>query len=188
MNIFDFDGTLYRGDSTFDFWKYCLRHYSTTWGKLPNALFPGFAYLTKSISLEEFKGKFYTFFSEIPNIDDAVLRFWEINIDKLRIDVLSYAEDGDLVVSASPEFLLKPICNELHFRLIASKVDSQSGKLLSRNCKGEEKVDRIKEAGFPLEYEKVFSDSLSDTPIAKLAKEAFLVTRSGLEPFPIKES
>lgn len=25
MNVYDFDGTVYRGDSTVDFWLFCLR-------------------------------------------------------------------------------------------------------------------------------------------------------------------
>ena len=27
MNVYDFDKTIYRGDSTMDFWRYCLKRY-----------------------------------------------------------------------------------------------------------------------------------------------------------------
>ena len=39
----------------------------------------------------------------------------------------------DIVVSASPEFLLKPVSKKYGFKLIATKVDKHTGKLLSKN-------------------------------------------------------
>ena len=80
-----------------------------------------------------------------------------------------------------------PICERLKLRSIASVVDSESGELLGPNCKGEEKVRRIEAQGYPMHYEKAFSDSMSDVPIARLADEAFFVTKSGIDAFPLTE-
>lgn len=187
MNIFDFDGTLYRGDSSVDLWKHCLKRYPAIAKFIPGQLVAGIEYVSGAISLDDFKSRFYRYFKGIPDMKAEVEVFWDLHQAKLRMDVLAYSSDDDLVVSASPEFLIAPICERLKLRSIASVVDSESGELLGPNCKGEEKVRRIEAQGYPRHYEKAFSDSMSDTPIARLADEAFLVTKSGIKAFPLTE-
>ena len=38
MNVYDFDKTIYRGDSTVDFWRHCLRRYPGAARALPGTL------------------------------------------------------------------------------------------------------------------------------------------------------
>ncbi len=187
MNIFDFDGTLYKGDCTFDFWLYCMKEFPAARKRIPKEMSFALAYLMKRVTLDRFKGVLYEFFEDVPDIEDVVKRFWTCNIDQIRLDVLAFANKGDLVASASPEGLLSPICKELGFKLIASEVDMRTGKLLSPNCKGEEKVDRIKQEGLPLHYNMAFTDSLSDMPIARLADEAFIVKKREISSFPFSD-
>ena len=81
-----------------------------------------------------------------------------------------------MIISASPEFLLAPICKKLEIKhLIASKVDSKSGKYSGVNCHGKEKVRRFYEEFSDGEIDKFYSDSFSDTPMAEISKKAFLV-------------
>ena len=100
--------------------------------------------------------------------------------------VLAHAQEGDLVVSASPRFLVEIPYKKLGLNLIASEVDIRSGKLESPNCYGEEKVRRIIEAGFPLQFEKGFSDSMSDAPMLAFAEESCLVQGAKLVPIESK--
>ncbi len=183
MNIFDFDGTLYDGDSTIDFWKYALRSHpkSIRWIPLQGLAF--IRHACKAISLENMKSDFYTFLQDIPDMHQCIKNFWTKNRNKIKPEVLKFAQKGDLVISASPQFLLQPICDELHLGLIASEVDVATGHLLGLNCKGEEKVRRLERSEYPLEYEKAFSDSRSDIPIFRLAKEAFIVKGKNITPF-----
>ena len=45
MNVFDFDGTIYNGDSSKDFFFYCLKHYP----KIRKKIFP--VIVEKSLSI-----------------------------------------------------------------------------------------------------------------------------------------
>ena len=60
------------------------------------------------------------------------------------------------------------------------KVELSSGKFLSKNCHGAEKVIRFKEAFSEMEIDAFYSDSRSDTYMAKLATKAFLVKKNSI--------
>ena len=71
---------------------------------------------------------------------------------------------------------MTPICQQLGVTLIASVVDKKTGQYTGENCFGEEKVRRFEKAGYAkADVEAFYSDSYSDSPLAELAKEAYLV-------------
>ena len=77
---------------------------------------------------------------------------------------------------------MKEICRHFNIsHLIASEVDSNTGKFLSENCYGAEKVSRLKKYTANSEIDKFYSDSYSDDPLAKLAKESYLVKGNKLK-------
>lgn len=185
MNVFDFDGTLYRGDSTVDFWRYACIRYPRCLCALPQQTIATFFFVTKRINKSAFKEQFYSFLRYLPNTAQTVKDFWKVKQSNLRADVLSRASKNDLVISASPTFLLEEICSQYGWKLIASKVDSETGTLLSPNCYGEEKVSRIRATGFEGYFDQGYTDSLSDKPLMRLAQKPFLVKKHNIVPFPI---
>ena len=61
MNVYDFDGTIYDGDSTVDFWKYSLKRHPLAIISIFPAIL-GFAlYLFGIIPKTKFKQHFYQF-------------------------------------------------------------------------------------------------------------------------------
>jgi len=175
MNIYDFDDTIYSGDSTLDFYWYCLKNYPRTFLAVPIAFF-GFALFKLSIiSKTLFKQRFFSFLRYVPEIDSVVLAFWDNNESKIQKWYLKQKRVDDIIISASPEFLLMPICNKLGVKLIASQVNKHTGVFTGENCYGEEKIKRLVSEYKKVIIEKFYSDSLSDYPLAKLAKNAYLV-------------
>ena len=61
MNVYDFDKTIYRGDSTVDFWRHCLRRYPGAARALPGTLAKALAFRQGNCSREQFKERFYQF-------------------------------------------------------------------------------------------------------------------------------
>ena len=105
----------------------------------------------------------------------------EKNQNKIKEWYLNQKRKDDVIISASPEFLLKPICGILGIdNLIATKVELSSGKFLSKNCQGVEKVVRFKELFSEAEIEAFYSDSKSDIYMAKLATKAFRVKKNSI--------
>lgn len=174
MNVFDFDGTLYCGDSTIDFWLYAIRHNPSCLGALPRQIMGGLLYLAGFISKDELKERFYAFLPFLRNSDDTVLSFWATHENKMNAKVMLRAKKGDVVVSASPEFLLRLPCARNGLELVASDVDLQTGRMLGPNCRGEQKVVRLRALGY-VEFEDAYSDSMVDAPMMAMAKRQYLV-------------
>ena len=184
MNAYDFDKTIYRGDSTVDFIFWCVRKKPS----LAILLFSGVpafgGYLLKQVEKTVFKEKFYRFLKGIPDIDAWVEEFWDSHQENIKPWYLLQKEEDDVIISASPEFLLRPICHRLGIRhLIASRVDSRTGMYLGINCHGEEKVRRFRRVFGETPIQAFYSDSFSDAPMANLAETAFLVDGDILHPW-----
>jgi len=175
MNVYDFDGTIYDGDSTVDFYKFCLKNYPKTHLAVFSAMISAMLYLFGIIKKTEFKQRFFGFLKYVPNIDNAVSAFWNSREHKIKPWYLKQKQSTDVIISASPEFLLEPVCNRLGAKLIASRVDKASGKFVSENCHDDEKVRRFKEMFGDERIREFYSDSLSDKSLAELAERAFMV-------------
>ena len=182
MNVYDFDNTIYDGDSTRDFYFFCLKRHLNTALYLPYQAFWAVPFALKIIRKTLFKEKFYAFFKGIKDIDAEVLAFWEENEKNLKKWYLDQKREDDVIISASPEFLLRPVCERLGVRLAASRVDRHTGKYDGENCYGEEKVKRFN-AEFVGEIDGFYSDSYSDSPLARLSKKAFIVKGNKILPW-----
>lgn len=185
MDVYDFDGTLYKGDSTADFFKFCLIRHPRIALMLPRIGVAALAcYKFHAIDKTRFKSVLYRFLRFVPDVDREVRLFWMRRED----DVCGLCDprSGDLVVSAGPEFLLRDVCLRRGLELIASHVDPHTGNVLGPNCSNEEKVVRLHERYPSMPIERFFSDSHNDDPLATIAKQAFMVDirKNTVEPWP----
>ena len=185
MNAYDFDGTIYRGDSSVDFFIFCLSRYPWLALFLPYQIAMILAYKLHLCSKEQEKSAFFSFLRLVPDVPSALTAFWKKNQDKIESWYLARKQTNDVVISASPEFLLVPICQQMNIdRLIASKVNSRTGSFESKNCKGEEKVRRFKKLFAHATINSFYSDSESDRPMAQLAEKAFQLEKGNLKEWP----
>ncbi len=183
MNVYDFDNTIYKGDSTVDFFKWCLKKNPLLSLRLMKGGAAFCVYKTKQCSKTYFKEKLYAIFRSIPNIEDFVDEFWSHHIKNIKPWYLENKKTDDVIISASPEFLLRPACKRLGIsHLLASQVDKETGFYLGVNCYGAEKVRRFKES-IGGEVDEFYSDSLSDEPLAEIAKWAYIVDGDTLIPW-----
>lgn len=180
MNVYDFDKTIYDGDSTIDFWRFCLKRHPWSIRRIPRTVFSFALFRLGLRSREKFKECFYRFLKDIDNCENEVKLFWDKNIKKIKPWYLSQKHESDLIVSASPEFLISEACKKLNINFIASKVDIKTGALLSPNCRGEEKVNRVFSEFPDVEIENFYSDSHSDISLAQKSKNAYLVKKNRL--------
>ena len=185
MNVYDFDQTIYHGDSTVDFYFYCLRHKPLMMRSVPGTIGAFALYQAGKWDKTRFKQQMYRFLTAIGDSEQMVRDFWSTHIKNIKPWYIEKTRrEDDVIISASPEFLLQPACNQLGIKyLMASRVDSHTGKYTGINCWGEEKVRRFREVFGDAQIETFYSDSLSDTPLAREAKTAWIVRGDQLIPW-----
>jgi HAD phosphoserine phosphatase-like hydrolase, family IB len=181
MNVYDFDKTIYNGDSTLDFYIFSIKKNLLLLRYFPKQFSGIILYHLKIINKEKYKEFFFSFLNGIKNIDDEIKKFWGKNEKKIKNWYSNQKNEKDVVISASPEWLLKPITDKLEINLIATKVDKKTGRFDSLNCYGNEKVKRFKEKFPNEEIENFYSDHHSDTPMFLISKNAWIVKGEKIE-------
>lgn len=183
VNVYDFDKTIYDGDSSIDFYLFCLKKDKSILFSFFRCIVSYLLYIFKVRNKKEVKEMFFQFLAKIDDIDQVVNDFWKQNKSKIKNFYMNQeTHKKDIIISASPEFLLKPICLELKvYDLIASKIDKQSGKFLSENCKGKEKVNRLYQKYNDIKVEKVYTDSRSDQPLLDIARVGYIVKKDKIK-------
>lgn len=178
MNVYDFDGTIYKRDCSVEFYKYVIK-------KKPIVFFRCFFKQIKGILLyklgkvpkEKMKERYFCFLKLI-NAEDFVEKF--VNQELRRNHIAAWykgqKKENDLIISASPYFLVKKFAERLEIdNVIASNVDMFSGSFQGKNCYGVEKIIRFRKEFKNVKIDCFYSDSKSDIPMAKQAEKAFLV-------------
>lgn len=188
LALFDFDGTITTKDSLIKFIQFAVGNTKLVAGLITLSptlvlyklgIIPNYTAKQRMISLffkgldeKEFK-KTATEYSL--NHIDYITR--PIAIKKLNW----HKEQGHniVIVSASMESWLLPWCTKNNFDLISTKLESKegliTGRFLTKNCYGVEKVNRINKAYKLNEYNYIYAygDSKGDKQMLELADEAY---------------
>lgn len=184
IDVFDFDKTLYKGDSTFDFWVFNLKRRPWLLFLVPFQLVGFLPYALGVWTLGRAKEQFLSFLRFIDG-ERVVKEFWERYSYRL-CDWFGqdFMERETVVATASPEFLVAPVCEGRGIsRVFGTRADIKTGKIEGKNCKGQEKLVRIGEVYPNFRIIRAFSDDeKADLPMLEAAKEAFLVDNGEITP------
>ena len=188
MNVYDFDHTIYNGDSSVDFSCFYMSRHLGLLLYLPVQFIAVIGIKLKFLSVKHGKELFFSFLKLRPANQNDIMDFWKMHSNKMTSWYLEHQQPDDLIISASPEFLLQPfIESTLKKKVIATKVDSYSGKIHGENCKGKEKV-RLFFEHYPAGHiECFYSDSMSDTYLANIATSAFLVKNKSTQKAELRD-
>jgi HAD superfamily phosphoserine phosphatase-like hydrolase len=192
--IYDFDGTLYGGETLRDFYLFSANRNPLLY--LCMLPYFGALFLLKRcgmISERTFKERSLAFLGRKINMR-AVEKFWRKRNKRIfpwvkrELERDKRAKFTRICISASPDPLIRhTVINRLGFSsLIATRLNiADNRKMDGENCKGEEKVRRFRRwlaENRIRQYEvvKVVSDSSSDLPLYTLAPAGhFKVTPAG---------
>lgn len=178
INGYDFDKTIYDGDSSIDFYLYCLKKQKTIILNFPIQIYGLILYILGIIDKTKFKEYAFSFLKRLNDVDKYVEEFWKVNYKKIKPWYLAKKENTDLIISASPEFLLKPLEKKLKIKVIASKVNKKTGQFIEKNCHDYEKLNRFNKELKDKKINEFYSDSMSDKPMMDIAKNAYLVRKN----------
>ncbi len=186
MTGYDFDKTIYTNDSSVDFFFYMLfsRPYLlifTPWFLLIYAF-----YGLKIIKKKNFKEMMFFFVPWHKNIEKIVNKFWKSNANKIQDWYTKQKKDDDIIISASPLFIIKPALDMLNIKnFIATDYNIKTGKISGENCYGEAKRIAFKKLYPTITLDAFYSDSMSDKPMFQLSEKAFLVKKGKLKEIKV---
>ena len=179
MNVYDFDNTIYRGESGVDLFLGYLKKDPKLFLKLPMAVKCIIKYKTGKISLDDVMDKYAgiveEFAQSIDDIESDVIDFWDRNSNKIKPFYLRQRQDDDIIISACLDVVLEEICRRLNIKnYVGSKTDLESRRLVDF-CFRENKAKEFKEKFPDAEIDNFYTDSLNDQPMIDLARNAYLV-------------
>ncbi len=181
--VYDFDKTIYDGDSSIDFIKFLMSKKKKLFFRLPKMAFYYFKYKTKLIEKEEMKEYFFSIVKYFDNIDELVNEFWTKKENKIKqFFINKKSHKNDIIASASPEFLLKPIKEKYKILdLFATNINKKTGIIKGKNCHDVEKLRLINKQYKNYIIEEMYSDDeISDKPLLDIAKKSYIVKKNKL--------
>ena len=186
IDVYDFDGTIYDGDSTADFILFCLRRHPAMMKGLPRMAIAALGLLLKKTNLTKFKSVVFGEMSKCFSLEEEAAAFWRSAKTQAKLGAWFYQTPRDLpivIASASPEFELCHAAKILGVNtLIGTRCDMKTGELFGKNCKGAEKIERIREVFGDYEVRAMYTDDAkADGPLLAIAKEKYIVTHGNVE-------
>lgn len=179
MNVYDFDNTIYDGETIVDFYLFCLKKDRSVIKYLPAVFIFLLRYKLGLLSLKELEKKAAKYVNKIfydsSFTDSLVKEFWNINEHKIKTFYKFMHKSDDVIISASCNLILDEICERIGVKhCLCSEIDAKTGEIL-RICYRANKPEIFRQ-NFPCdEIDRFYTDSKNDLPMIRIAKEAFLV-------------
>ena len=176
MNIYDFDDTIYNGDTNRDILMYGFKkHPFLVLKALKKAKKLQKDYKRGVIEFERVKEAMLSFIFEIKNYPKFINDFVDSHMKNIKPWYLNRRTQNDIIISASYELWIMQFCKRLGIRyVIATKTDSE-GRIIGKNCKGAEKLKRLASVIPNAVIVSAYSDSSCDIPILEAARTAYVV-------------
>lgn len=184
MNIYDFDNTIYNGDTNKDILLYSFKKHPFKVIKALNKTKKlERDYKRGLITFEMVKEAMLSFLFEIDDLNGYIEKFVSSHMKNIKPWYLSRKTDYDIVISASYELWIIPFCKKLGIKYVLATKTDKDGHIIGKNCKGEEKVKRLASTIPNAQIITSYSDSESDLPILNIAKTAYVVEGNKLIPY-----
>lgn len=180
MNVYDFDNTIYRGESVLHFFFFYIKKTPYLLKFIPKVFYALFKYKSGKITVEQALADYAPFvedyFKKIPDIRKDAVEFWDLHMDRIKPFYKELQKEDDVIVTASPECTMEEICKRLGIKYcVGSLINEESGKI-ERLCMRSRKVPAFLEAFPDAHIDNFYTDSpKNDAPLIELADHAFQV-------------
>ncbi|MDR0531364.1 MAG: HAD-IB family phosphatase [Oscillospiraceae bacterium] len=183
MNVYDFDNTLYDGESGVHMFLFYLKKKPRFIRYAPQVFKGVLDYkrhkLTLTEALARYEDIFHEFLASIADFEADAKEFWDKYEHRLRPIYAQLRRPDDLVISASPEHSLKEICSRMGIsRYIGTRINEETDTF-EFICFRENKVKAFREQYPCDEIDDFYTDSMNDKPLMELAKRVFFVGKKG---------
>lgn len=180
MNVYDFDNTIYDGESCFDLFLFYIRKAPGLVRLFPKVLIAFAKYKRGKVTADGFLAENAALVEselrKIPDIEKDMREFWDKHMHKIKPFYAELRRDDDWIVTAAPDFSMREVCRRLGVRnCVASRIDTQTCRILHFNLR-ERKIDAFRAACPDAQIDAFYTDSpANDAPLIELALHAYAV-------------
>ncbi|HRT81665.1 MAG TPA: HAD-IB family phosphatase [Oscillospiraceae bacterium] len=179
MNVYDFDDTIYRGESSLHLFLFYMKKDPKLIRMLPQMLIGLIKYKLRLVSIDKLLNDYAApaeeYFKNIDNIQDDIKEFWDKNMHRVKPFYFTQQKEDDLIISASPEFYLKELFDRIGIKnYLGTVVNTQTGKV-EFVCYRENKVKAFYERYPEGVIENFYTDSYNDQALMDIAENVFFV-------------
>ena len=151
--VFDFDGTLFKGDCTVDFYRFILTQNPAKIILLPFMVVCYFLWLIGAMSTPKFKQLFLSYLNGFTptELDALIEKYWstktDLDFNQTLVKVLQQHQlngVATIVITASPRIFVEPLVSRrFNSTCIGTELTYHQNKYILNgpNCKGIHKVE-----------------------------------------------
>ena len=181
MKVFDFDNTIYSGESSVDFSFYMIRHNRKILRYVPTILISLLGYKLCLLSKEKLESIINNFLAGVIDgpisLSVYIKQFWKVHSYKLNRNILELIEPEDAIISASPVLLIEGVREMLNTdKIIGTELDLEQKRVIWFNF-GDNKVKRFRELYGDGEIEAFYTDSYNDKDLMEISRKVFIVKK-----------
>lgn len=183
MNVFDFDNTIYDGESTLDLFFYYIVRKPWMLKLLPTVLKAFSRYKKGEVTLTEALERYAPMIEKdalrVFDFENDPVKFWDKHMKKIKPLYEELRSDDDLIITASPDFNVEEICKRLGIKhYLASRINRETGRIEFANLR-ENKIKAFIEEYGDEKIESFYTDSPeNDAVLIDRAEHAFVVKKN----------
>lgn len=182
VNVYDFDNTIYDGETLVDFIMYFVKRDIRIWKYIPKlaviALKDMLHLFTVEDAVEAYASFLEGYYVNAGDLTSAVVDFWNRNEKKIKPWYSRVRKDSDIVVSGTTDFILDEIMKRMGIKhYVGSSIDKKTGKFV-RLCFLENKVKIFNELYPDAHIVNFYTDSMNDKAMMDIADHVYLVKKS----------
>lgn len=180
MNVYDFDNTIYKGESMFDLFLFYIRKYPRLLKYFKDVVKLVKIYKKGNMTITDMLEKYAPVIegetAKILDCENDPKEFWDRHQKNIKPFYKSIQQPDDVIITASPDYTMNEICRRIGVNnLICSTYDADRNKL-TFFCLKDNKVKAFRERYPDTEIDNFYTDSpKNDQPLIDISRNAYLV-------------
>ncbi|MGN0457454.1 MAG: haloacid dehalogenase-like hydrolase [Eubacterium sp.] len=177
MRAFDFDNTIYKGESVFHFYLFSIKYNPRVARYIPIVFLNLIKYKlgkTTMQDLEEAAKKYSNdYLNSFDNKEEIIKAFWDKHIKNIK--PWYEPQEDDIIITASFNLIMDELCKRLGIKncicSVVNRDTMQVEYLNFRENKRKTFVEKYKDKS----VDEFYTDNMFDKPMIDIAKKAYLV-------------
>lgn len=183
VNVYDFDNTIYDGETLVDFILYYVRRDIKIWKYIPKLILIAFKDACHLFTVAEAIEAYASFLegyyvTKTDSFAESVVDFWNKKEKRIKPWYENVRKESDIIVSGTTDFILEEIMKRMNIKnYVGSSIDKDTGKF-TRLCFLDNKVKIFNELYPDCHIENFYTDSMNDKPMMDIADHVYLVKKN----------